>query len=384
MKKRIFLTSMLSFIAIFGMAQNQFLISHGPYLQEVTKDGATFVFLTSAKAFSSIELKKEGSDTSTYHYHVQNGLKAANDTFHFIRAEKLEAGTTYQYRIHSKEIRSFQPYKVTFGDSIASQWYTFRTINPKSKGGSLFVTSDTHNDPKKLETLLKLCDYTTCDAFFYAGDVMNYMETMETPFQAFIDTSVKMFASSIPFEVVRGNHETRGKMARIYPKLFPKKNGHIYGSYLLGDIFVIMLDCGEDKPDTHNVYAGLIDFDHYRSEQAEWLKQLVRTKEFKKAKYRIVISHFPMAVGKYKSKTSTHGMDDLTRKCLPILNKARIDLMVSGHTHKYAFIETHSYGNNFPILVGSSQSAARLDIADGKIRVKAVDLKGNILLQKVL
>lgn len=384
MKKRLFSLTLLLFLAIVGTAQPSFSISHGPYLQEVTGNGATFVFTTSAKAFSSIELRKQGNDTSTYCYRIQNGLKAANDTFHHIRAERLDAGGTYQYRIHSKEILSFQPYKVTFGDSIVSPWYAFKTVNPRSKGGSLFVTSDTHNDPKKLETLLELCDYQTCDAFFYAGDVMNYMETMETPFKAFIDVSVRKFATSIPFEVVRGNHETRGKMARLYPKLFPKKDGHIYGSYLLGDIMIVMLDCGEDKPDTQSVYAGLVDFDNYRSEQAEWLKQLVRTKEFKKARYRIVISHFPMTVGKYPPHELNHGMDDLTRKCLPILNNAHIDLMVSGHTHKYAFIESFSYGNHFPILIGSSESAARLDIAKGKISIKAVDRKGNLLLRKEL
>ena len=55
---------------------------------------------------------------------------------------------------------------------------------------------------------------------------------------------------------------------------------------------IVMIDCGEDKPDTIPAYAGLLDFDNYRSEQATWLKELVKTKEFKKAKYRIVISHY--------------------------------------------------------------------------------------------
>ena len=44
------------------------------------------------------------------------------------------------------------------------------------------------------------------------------------------------------------------------------------------------------------VYAGLTDFDAYRSEQAEWLRQLVRTREYRKARYRIAISHFPMVM----------------------------------------------------------------------------------------
>ena len=44
------------------------------------------------------------------------------------------------------------------------------------------------------------------------------------------------------------------------------------------------------------VSAGLTDFDAYRSEQAEWLRQLVRTREYRKARYRIAISHFPMVM----------------------------------------------------------------------------------------
>lgn len=383
MKGQLF-TIFLFLSIMVGTAQNKYSIVHGPYLQEVTTNGATFIFLTSDKSFSTIELRKDGSDSSKEYFHTQYGLKDAYDTFHSIRIEELEPATSYQYRIRSKEIRSFEPYKVTFGDSITSQWYTFKTVDPKAKGASIFVASDIHNNAEMLEQLLRLCDYKTCDAFFYAGDIMNYMANEKTPFSAFIDTSVKLFATSTPFELVRGNHETRGKLARVYPHFFPKKDGKVYGSYLLGDIMVVMIDCGEDKPDDYWVYAGLTDFDNYRTEQARWLKELVKTTEFKKAKYRIVISHFPMIKGVYDFKELSHGMDDLSDKCLPILNKAKIDLMVSGHTHKFAFHEKNEGGNNFPIMVGSNQSAARLDISDGKIRIKAVDRKGNILLERTL
>lgn len=368
-----------------AQATGGFQISHGPYLQEVTVDGATFVFLTSDKSFSCIELKQQGDASAVRYYHSRNGLRDANNTFHAIRVENLQAATNYEYRIVSKEMRSFEPYKVTFRDSITSQWFPFQTVDPKKKGATFFVTSDTHSDAAKLESLLKQCDYKTCDAFFYAGDVMNYMNSEEAPFTSFIDTSVKLFASSIPFEVVRGNHETRGDMARTYPHFFPKKDGKIYGSYLLGDIMVVMLDCGEDKPDTHPVYAQLTDFDAYRTEQAEWLKQLVKTAEFKKATYRIVISHFPMEIESDEYKQAVgHGLYDLQQKCLPILNRANIDLMVSGHTHRFAFHESSAEGCRFPVLVGSNESAARIHLRDGKIHIKAVDQKGNILLDKEL
>lgn len=369
------------------MSSRPFLeIAHGPYLQEVTTDGATFAFQTSQPSFSFIELKKEGEEDSNNYVGSQHGLKQADATFFAIRAEELQPNTTYQYRIHAKEIKSFQPYKVVFGDSIASPWYTFRTIDPKQKGGSIFITSDMHSNPKLLKNLLERCDYKTCTSFFYAGDMMNYMtENGEHPFTSFIDTSVEMFATSIPFEFVRGNHETRGNMARIFPSFFPKQNGKIYGSYLMGDVMVIMLDTGEDKSDSHPVYAGLTDFDNYRSEQARWLEKVVKSKEFKKAKYRIVISHFPLVVDKdWEKGTTWKGCQDASRKFLPILNRAGIDLIVAGHTHRFFYHEPEESGNQCPVLEQGAMCATRLDLADGNIHIKVIGKNGEILLDKNL
>lgn len=367
----------------FAQETTEFQVNHGPYLQEVTAQGATFVFTTSLPSFSFIELKEEGGKDIKSYYHTEHGLRDANTVFHSVRAEGLKPGAVYNYRIRSKEMRDFQPYKVVFGDSITSQWYTFRTTDPTHEGGSLFVVSDVHNNSEQLDTLLNLCDYKTCDAFLYAGDMMNYIEDSETPFRAFIDKSVQRFASSIPFNMVRGNHETRGKLARSYPKLFPKSSGKIYGSCRMGDIMIVMLDCGEDKPDDTQVYAGLTDFDAYRTEQAKWLAQLVETEEFKTARYRIVISHYPM-VDIFPEEELTHGINDLKAKMLPIMNKAHIDLMVSGHTHEFAFHEKNKAGNAFPVIVGSNRSATRLDLSDGKIRVKVVDTSGKVLLNTLL
>lgn len=369
------------------MSSRPFLeIAHGPYLQEVTTDGATFAFQTSQPSFSFIELKKEGEEDSNNYAGSQHGLKQADATFFAIRAEELQPNTTYQYRIHAKEIKSFQPYKVVFGDSIASPWYTFRTIDPKQKGGSIFITSDMHSNPKLLKNLLERCDYKTCTSFFYAGDMMNYMtENGEHPFTSFIDTSVEMFATSIPFEFVRGNHETRGNMARIFPSFFPKQNGKIYGSYLMGDVMVIMLDTGEDKSDSHPVYARLTDFDNYRSEQARWLEKVVKSKEFKKAKYRIVISHFPLVVDKeWEKGTTWKGCQDASRKFLPILNRAGIDLIVAGHTHRFFYHEPEESGNQCPVLEQGAMCATRLDLADGNIHIKVIGKNGEILLDKNL
>lgn len=238
-----------------------------------------------------------------------------------------------------------------------------------------------HSHPEKLRKLLENCDYKTCTAFFYAGDMMNYMATDgEHPYSSFIDTSVELFASSIPFELVRGNHETRGALARHYPSYFPKNNDKIYGSYLSGDIMVIMLDTGEDKEESHWAYSGLTDFNAYRTEQARWLETVIKSKEYKKARYHIVISHFPMVMGQeWIQEKSWWGWQDAIQKFMPILNKANIDLLVSGHTHRFYYHKINKSTNNFPILEQGYMCATRLDISEGLIHIKVVDTDSKTL-----
>lgn len=170
-----------------------------------------------------------------------------------------------------------------------------------------------------------------------------------------------------------------------YADFFPKKSGKIYGSYLLGDVMIVMLDSGEDKAESHWVYAGLTDYDAYRTEQAEWLEKLIETEEYKKAKYRIVLSHFPMVMGsKWKEEKMWYGWEDAIHKFLPILNKANVDLLVSGHTHRYFFHDCNVDGNAFPVLEQGADSAVRLELHGGKVTLKVMDVNGKVLMEKML
>ena len=60
--KKLLLFIFLSCFAWSMAAQKEFHLSHGPYLQEVTGDGATVVFLTSGNSFSCVQLKSHGAD----------------------------------------------------------------------------------------------------------------------------------------------------------------------------------------------------------------------------------------------------------------------------------------------------------------------------------
>lgn len=361
-------------------AQN-FRINHGPYLQEVTAERVTIVFTTSERSVAYVELCSP-TDTVVL-YQKMDGLVAADTTFFSIKAEGLTPATRYTYRIHAKEIVSFRPYKVEFGETVCSDEYTFTTLDPKQQGGSFFATSDMHDRPALLAKLLRACDYESCDGFFFVGDMMGHFERNgNTPFSSFIDTCVNLFATEKSFHWVRGNHETRGNLARHFSRYAPQTSGQIYGAQRIGDAMIVMLDVGEDKADSHNVYAGLIDFDAYRSEQAEWLKQVVRSKEFRKAKYRIVMSHFPILA--YDGLKDWKGCEDAYLKFLPILNDAKIDVMISGHTHRLRYDPVGQSDNAYPVLEQGHKNATRIDLKDGKIHLSVRDAEGVEVFSQVI
>ena len=378
MKKIVF--CFLGLLAVLYTASAQsYTFNHGPYLQELSEHAVTFVFTTSDKGFSWVEVKPDGGEAER-HYTVRNGLRDAYNTFNVIRVENLRPDTRYQYRLCSKQIADFQPYKVTFGDSIVSPWRRFSTPDPKATACSFIALSDMHQQPDKLGRLLNQAGVGSADMIFYVGDMMNYYDNEETPFRSFIDKSVELFASEKPFVLVRGNHETRGNMAREYARYVPKSSGKYYGAYRVGDIMFIVLDCGEDKPDDFWVYAGLTDFDGYRTVQAAWFGELIRSKAYKSAKWRIVMNHFPPLSHMESDNPERHGIQDITDKFLPLYNQAKIDLMISGHTHAYEFMSPDKYDRlTFPVIVNSTESVARIDIDGRTLKAKVTDTGGNTL-----
>ncbi|VDR34992.1 Calcineurin-like phosphoesterase [Alistipes sp. cv1] len=378
MKKIVF--CFLGLLAVLYTASAQsYTFNHGPYLQELSEHAVTFVFTTSDKGFSWVEVKPDGGEAKR-HYTVRNGLRDAYNTFNVIRVENLRPDTRYQYRLCSKQIADFQPYKVTFGDSIVSPWRRFSTPDPKATACSFIALSDMHQQPDKLGRLLNQAGVGSADMIFYVGDMMNYYDNEETPFRSFIDKSVELFASEKPFVLVRGNHETRGNMAREYARYVPKSSGKYYGAYRVGDIMFVVLDCGEDKPDDFWVYAGLTDFDGYRTEQAAWFGKLIRSKAYKSAKWRIVMNHFPPLSHMEGDNPERHGIQDITDKFLPLYNQAKIDLMISGHTHAYEFMSPDKYDRlTFPVIVNSTESVARIDIDGRTLKAKVTDTGGNTL-----
>ena len=368
-------------------------INHGPYLQGLSYDGVIVCFTTSHKGFSGVEIRKKGSEQAQLHRTSKDGLFEADNTLNAIHIEGLEPATEYEYRIISKRILSFEPYKVTFGEEIASSWYTFRTFDPKATEVTFVVANDIHDDAQKCADLLDRMPLDEAEMVFYNGDIMSHYSREGQPYTSFIDVSVEKFASEKPFAVVRGNHETRGHLAREYDNyIYNTREGRYYGVYYFGTTAVVMLDCGEDKDDEHPVYAGLVDFDRYREEQATWLSEVVQSKEFRRAKRRIVIVHIPPTVERMAEIEENEklvadlmtwrGNAHLGELLLPVLNKADIDVMLTAHLHKQAIFPVQKGVVEFPIIANDNVSAMLVRSSEEGVYIKIVNREGKVTHEK--
>ena len=61
-----------------------------------------------------------------------------------------------------------------------------------------------------------------------------------------------------------------------------------------------------------------------------------------------------------------------------MLNEARIDLAVSGHTHKYGKVEAGQDENRFPILIGDPQNIIRVDATADGLNVVVRNADGSV------
>ena len=377
----------------------------GPYLQELSHDGVTIVFENSVPTFAWVELRKKGQSAVTKYYQEVEGQHQIYDYLQApsvslpvqnfrIRISSLENKTTYEYRVCSQKIEQMKPYSAKLSTQYESDWYEFTTLDSKATEHHLLVVSDMLGRTEMLKKFLDALDYQTADHIIYAGDMMENMQVGKTsstaskceePYTSFINSSVELFATRQDFNMLRGDHETKGDAADYFSTYFPHQSGKNYNAYRWGDLEVVMLDGGEALPDDDpTAYTTILAaYNAYRQEEARWLEQLIQTPEYKTARYRIVVSHLPIP---FTSEETTEGGTKYFADLMtPILNKADVNLLVCGHLQPktYTLLEPTADAN-FPTLVQGYNSALRLDIKDGKITLRVVDADGNILDTKEL
>ncbi|MGX5817097.1 metallophosphoesterase [Chitinophaga lutea] len=378
--KNLFLLFIAFVSAPYGaFSQEAFKITHGPYLQALGETGVNIVWTTNKKAVAWVEIAP--ADGTHFYERERPKVFAANDgiktesTVHNVRIDGLQPNTKYRYRVYTQEVLSHESYIIKYGGIAASEVYrtelpVFKTHDPKAERISFAVINDMHQQNDKIRQLLGQVNWADNQLVFFNGDMQNNSRNEAQIFNSFMDTADSIFADRIPMYYARGNHETRGEFAGQFSQYFPTETGKLYYLLRTGPICFVVLDTGEDKPDSDIEYSGIADYDAYRSRQAAWLKEALQRPEYRDAPYKVVIAHIPPFGG-------WHGEKEVAEKFVPLLNEAGAQIMLSGHLHRNVKRMPESGSAwRFPVLVNSNSSIIKATADRRQLQIEVFDLAG--------
>lgn len=350
-----------------------------PYLQNPVNGGITVMWETTVPAYSWVEYGTDKENLQRARLLV-DGQVICNNDLHKIRIEGLQPGQKYYYRVCSTEILSYKAYSKAFGNTAVSEFGSFELPEADEDSFTALIFNDLHQDGATFQALMEQVKDVDYDLVFFNGDCIDdpANRAQASRFVKLLTESLK--ADRIPVFFMRGNHEIRNAYSIGLRNHFDYVGDKTYGAFNWGDTRIVMLDCGEDKPDDTPVYYDLNDFSQLRRDQVGFLKQEMASKAFKKAEKRILIHHIPL----YGSDGNL--CSDLWK---PVLEKAPFDISLNAHEHKYAYHPKGSLKCSYPVIIGGGKKVEDatvivLEKDDDELKVKVLGAKGEVLLDTTL
>ena len=347
-----------------------------PYLQNPVGNGITVMWETTVPAYCWVEY---GTDTTQLKRArtIVDGQVVCNNYLHKIRIDGLQPGQKYYYRVCSQEILLYQAYKKVFGNTAQSAFSEFTLPATDTDSFTAVVFNDLHQHTQTFRSLCQQIKNVNYDFVVFNGDCVDDPVDHNQATSFISELTEGVCGDRIPTFFMRGNHEIRNAYSIGLRDHYDYVGDRTYGSFNWGDTRIVMLDCGEDKPDDHWVYYGLNDFTQLRNEQVDFLKKELSSKEFKKAGKRVLIHHIPLY--------GNDGKNLCANLWTKLLEKAPFNISLNAHTHKYAYHPKGELGNNYPVIIGGGykMDGATVMILEKKkdeLRVKVLNARGKILL----
>lgn len=347
-----------------------------PYLQNPVGNGITVMWETTVPAYCWVEY---GTDTTQLKRArtIVDGQVVCNNYLHKIRIDGLQPGQKYYYRVCSQEMLLYQAYKKVFGNTAQSSFSEFTLPATDTDSFTAVVFNDLHQHTQTFRALCKQIQNVDYDFVVFNGDCVDDPVDHNQATTFISELTEGVHGDRIPTFFMRGNHEIRNAYSIGLRDHYDYVGDKTYGSFNWGDTRIVMLDCGEDKLDSHWVYYGLNDFTQLRNEQVDFLKKELSAKEFKKAKKRVLIHHIPLY--------GNDGVNLCADLWTNLLEKAPFNVSLNAHTHKYAFHPKGELGNNYPVVIGGgykmdSATVMILEKKKNDLKIKVLNVKGEILL----
>ncbi|MBR1917832.1 MAG: endonuclease/exonuclease/phosphatase family protein [Bacteroidaceae bacterium] len=376
------------------------LMTTKPYLQDPRHTEMTVMFQTNSVCHTWVEYGEDSLTTQRART-MLDGQEVCYRLDNRIRLTNLKPGQRYYYRVCVVGLTKKSSYTTVLGDTLRTPFYSFKTPVAKSqsrkaaKDGSKFspstfqlfnssdftalVFNDLHQVKAVYDTLRTLIKDVDYDFVIFNGDCLPEPTDYSDAVKMIHNCADPINGAEKPVIFIRGNHEIRNFYSAGMHDLIGYRDDKTYGAFTWGGTRFVILDAGEDKPDTTPVYAGLNDFTQLRQDQADFLRAELKSKDFRKAANRVLISHIPV-----------FGNDDKYRPCTelwgPIVKDQPFNIAIGAHNHELKWYAHGTEGASFPVLIGGGPSVKEgavsiLSSRGGKLHVKTLTTKGVFLDQ---
>ena len=324
------------------------LMTTKPYLQLATPTSMDVFFQTNSVCHCWVEFGTDSLHTQSVRALV-DGQEVCYDIENRISLTNLRAGTRYIYRVCAVELLMKRGYENHFGDTIRTKFYSFTTPDEQKTDFSCLIFNDLHDNKECFDHLRDLVKGIPYDFVIFNGDCLSEPSNRDHAIRLIHSLADPVNGAEKPIIFLRGNHEIRNYYSAGMHSLIGYYNDKTYSAFNWGNTRFVLLDCGEDKPDDTPVYAGLNDFTQLRNDQVNFLQTELKSKAFKKAAHRVLISHIPV-----------FGNVDSYKPCLelwsPLLKNAPFNVAIGAHNHEAKYYPNGTDGSRYPVLIGGGPS----------------------------
>lgn len=294
----------------------------------------------------------------TFYYEENTGVLPSERKIVKIRVPQSVLDAAKAYKIVFRQTEQRKSYNSTFLPPLTES-FEFKPLE-NEENIKIYYLSDVHY---RYDIAKETASYfgDDVDLFVMNGDIGEVDK--EQSYLNICNFVGEVAKGKTPVVFSRGNHDTRGRLAAMFTDYFPSQEKNTYYTFEIGRLRGIVLDCGEDKLDSHREYdssentpaeyLGANRFHEYRIKQLEFLKNIEPDNE----KLTIVISHICPAMTTSKKDGPFDIERELYTEWCEELDRIDPAFMLCGHYHNIFVLEPGNerslIPHKYPIISGA-------------------------------
>lgn len=328
-----------------------------------------------------------------YYYDESNGIMCSRNKIHKVEVPVKELDNAKEYTVCIRPIIRRKAY-FTKTKNVLEKTYKFYPV-PENNIRAYHI-ADAHNNIT--EPIKAAETFGNINFLILNGDVIED-STNPSKFMNIYEICSRLTKGEKPAIFSRGNHDLRGNFAEKFADYTPTHLSNTYYTFRLGNIWGVLLDCGEDKYDDHAEYGFSVACHVFRERQTEFLKNIIENKEkeyeAEGVKHKLVISH--NAFCHIYTPPFDIEQDIFSEWTKLLRENVKPEIMICGHAHELNVYypenkDWNTNGSVCPVVIGSTVKKKKpvyfagcgYVFKNGRIEVIFTDSNGETLRKETI